>query len=75
MIGIDAFALLGEASAKTEWAGACLSARKGHVGTIGVARRLRNEKTMTFGWIARRPQMGSWTYVSNLLNSKPRQRV
>ena len=52
-----------------------LSARKGHVGKIDIARRLRNETTMTFGWIARRLQMGSWTYVSNLLNSKPRQRV
>jgi len=26
---------------------------------------------MSLKWIAQRLQMGSWTYVSNLLNAKP----
>ena len=32
-----------------------------------LARRLRQETTMSLKWIAERLQMGSWTYVSNLL--------
>jgi hypothetical protein len=36
-----------------------------------MARQLRAETTMTLGWIARRLQRGSWTYVSNLLREKP----
>ena len=35
-----------------------------------VARRLRGESAMTLRWIADRLQMGSWTYVSNLLHAK-----
>jgi hypothetical protein len=45
-------------------------------GKVLVARRLRQETTMSLKWIAQRLQMGSWTYVSNLLNEearKPRQ--
>ena len=34
---------------------------------IALAKRLRKETTMTLKWIALRLQMGSWTYVSNLL--------
>jgi hypothetical protein len=34
---------------------------------IALAKRLRKEKTMTLKWIALRLQMGSWTYVFNLL--------
>jgi hypothetical protein len=37
-----------------------------------VARRLRQETTMSLKWIARRLQMGNWTYVFNLVNEKPR---
>jgi REP element-mobilizing transposase RayT len=37
---------------------------------IAVAKRLRKETTMTLKWIAERLQMGSWTYVSNLLASE-----
>jgi len=32
--------------------------------------RLRQETTMSLKWIAQRLQMGSWTYISNLLNGK-----
>jgi len=34
---------------------------------IALAQRLRKETTMSLKWIALRLQMGSWTYVSNLL--------
>jgi hypothetical protein len=34
---------------------------------IALARRLRAETTMSLKCIAKRLQMGSWTYVSNLL--------
>jgi hypothetical protein len=37
---------------------------------VELARRLRTETTMTLRWIAERLQMGSWTYVSNLLHAK-----
>jgi len=40
---------------------------KGDPVKIAVARRLRKETTMTLKWIALRLQMGSWTYVFNLL--------
>jgi hypothetical protein len=42
--------------------------RKGHRSKVKLARRLRQETTMSLKWIAARLQMGSWTYVSNLLN-------
>jgi REP element-mobilizing transposase RayT len=44
--------------------------RKGDKGKVKLARRLRTETTMTLRWIAERLQMGSWTYVSNLLREK-----
>jgi len=34
---------------------------------IALAQRLRKETTMSLKWIALRLQMGSWSYVSNLL--------
>jgi hypothetical protein len=43
---------------------------KGHPGKIVIARRLRQETTMSLKWIAERLQMGTWTYVSNLLHEK-----
>ena len=45
--------------------------RKGHRAKVLLARRLRQETTMSLKWIAQRLQMGSWTYVSNLLNEPP----
>ena len=44
---------------------------KGHSGTVMMARRRRQETTMSLKGIAQRLQMGTWTYVSNLLNEKP----
>jgi REP element-mobilizing transposase RayT len=47
---------------------------KGHRAKVMMARRLRQETTMSLKWIAKRLQMGSWTYVSNLLNGNPGSR-
>ena len=44
---------------------------KGHGAKVRLARRLRQETTLSLKWIAQRLQMGSWTYVSNLLNEPP----
>jgi putative transposase len=44
--------------------------RKGDPGKVAVPRLLRQETTMSLKWIAHRLQMGSWTYVSNLLAPK-----
>ena len=45
--------------------------RKGHRSKVMLARRLRQETTMSLKWIAARLQMGTWTCVSNLLNEPP----
>ncbi len=42
---------------------------KGHPGKVVIARRLRQETVMSLRWIAQRLEMGTWTYVSNLLNA------
>ena len=41
--------------------------RKGDKGKVRMARRLRQETTMTLAWIAKRLKMGSRTYVENLV--------
>jgi hypothetical protein len=38
---------------------------------MGMVRRLHQETTMSLKWIAERLQMGSWAYVTNLLNDQP----
>ena len=45
--------------------------RKGHRAKVLLARRLRQETTMSLKWIAQRLQMGSWICVSNRLNEAP----
>ena len=58
------------------WAEAELQLRrKGDPKKVAMARRLRRESTMTLKWIARRLQMGSWTYVSNLLQSSTKPKL
>ena len=42
--------------------------RKGDAGKVQIARRLRQESTMSLKWIAARLEMGTWTYVSNRLS-------
>jgi hypothetical protein len=60
-----------EETKRLGWQEADLEARrKGDPGKVAVARRLRQETTMILKWIAHRLQMGSWTYVSNLLAPK-----
>lgn len=60
--------LVSEMLARRKWTEADLKTRrKGDSGKVEIARRLRQETTMTLIWIASRLQMGSWTYVSNLL--------
>jgi REP element-mobilizing transposase RayT len=45
--------------------------RKGDPGKVRLARRLRQETTMTLAWIAQRLHMGVGTHVSNLLRGAP----
>ena len=45
--------------------------RKGHRSKVKLARRLRQETTMSLKWIAQQLQMGNWTCVSELLNEPP----
>ena len=53
--------------------------RKGDKGKVTTARRLRKETTMSLKWIAQprkgSGQMGSWTYVSNLLSERSERRT
>jgi REP element-mobilizing transposase RayT len=49
--------------------------RKGDKGKVELAGRLRRETTMTLKWIADHLHMGTWTYVSNLLNQKGTKNV
>jgi hypothetical protein len=41
--------------------------RKGDRQKVRLARELRAETTVSLKWIAQRLEMGSWTYLSNLL--------
>ena len=41
--------------------------RKGDAGKLAIARRLREETTMTLAWIADRLAMGTKTHLSHLL--------
>jgi putative transposase len=62
--------LVREELAKLGWEASDLAQRrKGDPGKVRIARRLRQETTMTLGWIAQRLNMGVWTHVSNLLRS------
>jgi hypothetical protein len=42
--------------------------RKGDNAKVRVAQRLRRVTTMTLAWIGQHLEMGSWTYLSNLIN-------
>jgi hypothetical protein len=44
--------------------------RKGDPAKLKIARRLRNETTMTLDWIAQRLRMGSAGHLSHLLYRK-----
>jgi hypothetical protein len=63
--------LVREELAKLGWAEVELARRrKGDPGKVRIARRLRQETTMTLAWIAARLRMGVWTHVSNLLRAE-----
>jgi len=66
--------VLAEELSRRGWAEAELSRRrKGDPEKVQIASRLRAHTTMTLKWIARRLNMGAWTYVSNCLVQKRRQ--
>jgi hypothetical protein len=63
--------LVTEGLAELGWPESELARRaKGDLGKVEIARVLREQTIMTLAWIAHRLQMGSWTYVSNLLRKK-----
>jgi putative transposase len=65
--------LVNEELAKLKWDERELSERrKGDPEKVRIARRLRQETTMTLAWIAGRLRMGVWTHVSNLLRAEGR---
>ena len=62
--------LVREELGKLDWKETNLAQRrKGDPGKVCIARRLRQETTLTLAWIAARPHMGVWTHVSNLLRA------
>ena len=60
--------IVAEEMRKLGWAQADLEQhRKGDRRKVRIARRLRQETTMTLKWIAERLRMGTWTHVTNRL--------
>jgi hypothetical protein len=60
--------IVDEEMRKLGWAEADLERnRKGDRRKVRIARRLRQETTMTLKWIADRLRMGTWTHVANRL--------
>ena len=45
--------------------------RSGHPAKARVARRLRQETTMSLKWVAQELGIGSWKYLSNMLSEQP----
>jgi hypothetical protein len=56
---------------KTDWEVHAYCPMRNHFHVV--VETPRQETTMSLKWIARRLDMGSWTYVSNLLNAAPQQ--
>jgi hypothetical protein len=48
--------------------------RKGDMGKLEMALRLRRQTTMTLKWIAERLKMGTWTHLNHLLYWHRRKR-
>ena len=66
--------LLQEEMGRLGWDKAVLrQVSKGDERKVGIAMRLRKETTMSLKWIAQHLEMGSWTYVSDLLVAKRRK--
>ena len=68
---VKAERLVREELKKLGWQeGDLAKSRKGAPAKVRIARRVRQETTMTLAWIAKRLQMGMWTHVSNLLRAQ-----
>jgi len=66
--------LLREEMGRLGWnKGALRGASKGDERKVRLAARLRKETTMSLKWIAEQLEMGSWTYVSDLLVARRRK--
>ena len=60
--------IVAEEMKRLRWSEADLElTRKGDRRKVKIARRLRQETTMTLKWIAERLKMGTWTHVTNRL--------
>lgn len=58
--------IVAEGLRKLKWTEKDLETRrKGDPGKVRIARRLRQETTVTLKWIAQRLRMGTWTHVAN----------
>lgn len=47
--------------------------RKGHSAKVEIARKLRQETTVTLKWIAQRLKMGQWTHAANCISRENRR--
>ena len=64
--------MIGEALQKQGWTEADLKCRqKGEPVKVRLARKPKDETTMTLKWMADRLCMCKWTHVSNLLRKRP----
>jgi len=64
--------IVGEELKRLNWGEDELPNRaKSDAAKVALARRLRQETTMSLKWIAQRLSMGAWTNVSNLMHEKP----
>ena len=60
--------IVAEELKRRKWDATVLGARrKGDPGKLAIARRLREETTMTLAWIAERLEMGTKTHLAHLL--------
>ena len=61
--------IIAEELKRRRWKEVALKTRpKGDPATVPLAARLLAETTMTVGWIAERPEMGSRGYLNHLLH-------
>ena len=68
---VKARRILMEELKRVKWTEADLiEEKKGHAKKVAIARRLREETTMTMAWIAEHTRMGSESNVRKLLNRK-----
>ena len=67
--------IVAEELKRRKWDGSTLAERrKGDPAKLAIARRLRQETTMTLAWIAQRLMMGTKTHLAHLLYWQSRNR-